>query len=80
VAFTWTGVGSITTQSSISHYRVGHEFSAMFRFKGTFRNATVSGTASYPSPLGGSTITLTGADSVFAQMMSSGSMDISIQR
>lgn len=80
VALTWTGVGSITTQSEVSHYRVGHEFSEMFRFKGTSRNAMVSGTVSYPSPLDGSIITFTSADSLFAQMMSQGTMDIIIQR
>lgn len=79
VALTWTGVGSITSSHSVSHFRVGHEFSEMTRFKGTFRNATISGTISYPAPLLGP-ITLTGANSEFAGMMSQGSMDISIQR
>lgn len=79
VALTWTGVGSITSSHSVSHFRVGHEFSEMSHFKGTSREATMSGTISYPSPLLGP-ITLTGADNVFAIMMRQGSMNITIQR
>lgn len=79
VALTWTGVGSITSSHSVSHYRVAHTFIETSRFKGLSRDATVTGAVSYPSPLLGP-ITLTGADSVFAILMSQGSMIITIQR
>jgi hypothetical protein len=79
VALTWTGVGAITRQSDVSHTRIGHTYIETFHGKGTFRNATVSGSVSYPSPFFGP-ITLTGANSDFAIMMSQSSMDISIQR
>lgn len=79
LAISWTGVGEITTQSQVSHIRIGHIFSEMLRFKGASRDATVSGTLSYPSPYFGP-IALTGDDTVYAALVSNGSMDVIIQR
>lgn len=79
VALTWTGVGSITSSHSVSHYRVGHTFIETSHFKGLSRDATVSGAISYPSPQFGP-ITLTGSDAVKAALLTNASMDITIQR
>ncbi|HEX8996758.1 MAG TPA: hypothetical protein VF812_12080 [Ktedonobacterales bacterium] len=77
---TWTGVGSITSQSGNFRIRTPHLLNEMYHFKGIIRNATVSGDASYFSPLLNSTVTLMGSDVMFAQLMSSGSTSFSIQR
>lgn len=80
VALTWTGVGGISTESGVFHLHTPHMFSQMFHFKGVTRDATVSGAVSYSSPLLNETVTLTGDDIMFAQLMSSGSTVFSIQR
>lgn len=80
VALSWTGVGAASTQFGVIQFRDGHTFKDTYHFNGTFRSATVSGSVSYSSPLLGSPVALTGADAVAAQLMSSGSMDVIIER
>lgn len=80
VDLTWTGVGSITYQSGSFRTRTPGLLNEMYHFKGITRNATVSGTVAYLSPLLGATVTITGEDLTFAQLMSSGSTTFTIQR
>lgn len=79
VALNWTGVGAITRQSDVSHTRIGHTYIETFHGKRMFRDATVTGSVSYPSPYFGP-LTLTGENSDYNLLVSQGTMDISIQR
>lgn len=60
-AVEWTGVGDITTTAQILHERIPHVLNATVHMTGASRSATaVIGPVSYPSPLTGETVRLTG--------------------
>lgn len=79
VALTWIGVGNITTNHVVDHVQISPTAKETFVFHGRTRNATVTGSVAYTSPLFGS-LTLTGANANFVQLNAGGVVVILIER